>query len=1059
MNNIDLRPAHLPITVYYKGDVSIRFSFTSGGDVYPLASVTAASFVISEKNGTAALSLSSGSGLTINGAGGYIDMAITHAQIVTLYSQEYNYEFRLTLTGGTEWPVLDSYFTVSEDGQASVTGSDISVSLDGTSVDVSVISPAVSSGGGTWGSISGTLSDQTDLQTALDAKAATSHTHALSDITQSSATSGQVPKWNGSAWAAAADNNGIYSGSGKIQDGTTATIETGGQFSINYETGGTPALWAIDGNNIQMRSPDGGVRIQVDNSQVEIESAAGFRLTIDGSSGEAGQVPTAQGDGTTIWEDQAGGGGASITDITYADMQTAIGDSTLTPGQFYNITDAGGTDFGFICQAVKANEITVNGTGGYLNADFQGEGNYSNVEAGTGVAVGTQKGIWRTGFEAVTIPYTNLSADYVTYSTSSGVLDADETYTTDLGNTGTIIEDDGDGTVTLIPDQALVEGEVITGDNSGNTVTVETYVNPAFAIGDTITGGNTGATAVITDDDGSELMAYMTSAGVAFDGSEVLDNGNGVTADMNGAAGTPGIALGDVVIWNLQHWQLTDDTLLNGTDPETNTDAYTLLDKETYPETYVETWDISEFDFASNRIEYRQDSVGNLVRGAAGVDGFQWGNDNCNGNNIQSPDTFDIRNLIGAFSINATYPGATVSDIITGGNTTIENNIIENGGSFTGITAGANCSISRNKVGQGATLGGDMTIGDGVQLDDNTLGNDAELNGIIGAGTSFTKNTLGNSASIESVTLGPNGFFDGNTLGNAGKVSALSIVEEEFEFTQNIIDGLLIDVTATAGYVNYNIMRPNTQLNTIICETLDFTNNILLPGAIISDISADGEVSMQNNILENQSRIQSITSDGGFSISKNKLGAFSSLCGNTVSASSSVLGDGSALENLEIRANKQVVNKTLYAGVTFSDKIVQLTTDEAETYSANVEGGRTQPGFSDIPGTIDITGLTTLDITAAWAQYRGIINLTSDNATEIIDTITNPPTLFPFTLRPQGFALTITGTAYAGIGAGQIALKATDYTLDGDKGEYIVLEIDPLGTGCLVEKYVVNGLI
>lgn len=40
-------------------------------------------------------------------------------------------------------------------------------------------------GGGTWGSITGTLSDQTDLQSALNAKANTSHTHTLSDITDS----------------------------------------------------------------------------------------------------------------------------------------------------------------------------------------------------------------------------------------------------------------------------------------------------------------------------------------------------------------------------------------------------------------------------------------------------------------------------------------------------------------------------------------------------------------------------------------------------------------------------------------------------------------------------------------------------------------------------------------------------------------------------------------------------------------------------------------------------------------------------------------------------------
>lgn len=38
-------------------------------------------------------------------------------------------------------------------------------------------------GGGAWGSLTGTLSDQSDLQSALDAKAAAVHTHAESDIT------------------------------------------------------------------------------------------------------------------------------------------------------------------------------------------------------------------------------------------------------------------------------------------------------------------------------------------------------------------------------------------------------------------------------------------------------------------------------------------------------------------------------------------------------------------------------------------------------------------------------------------------------------------------------------------------------------------------------------------------------------------------------------------------------------------------------------------------------------------------------------------------------------
>ena len=173
-----------------------------------------------------------------------------------------------------------------------------------------------------------------------------------------------------------------------------------------------------------------------------------------------------------------------------------------------------------------------------------------------------------------------------------------------------------------------------------------------------------------------------------------------------------------------------------------------------------------------------------------------------------------------------------------------------------------------------------------------------------------------------------------------------------------------------------------------------------------------------------------------------------------------VLGDAAQVNNNTILGGIEVSNKAFDPGVLFNGNTIGVPMTETETITENIEGKRAIPGFSDITGTVDITGIATLDCTAAWAQYRGIYNLTSSNATEAIDTITNPPTLFPFTLRPAaGVVLTITGTAYSGITAGQIALKATDYVLDGDKGEYITLEVDPLGTGALIEKQVVNGLI
>jgi len=702
-----------------------------------------------------------------------------------------------------------------------------------------------------------------------------------------------------------------------------------------------------------------------------------------------------------------GGGAASIIDITYADMQTAIAGSTLTEGQFYRITNASGTNLGFVCQAVKTNEITVSGTGGFLNADFQAVGDYAN----TPEVFNAQLGIWRAGFETVTIPYTNLQfpPDYVSYSTSSGLLDPAETFTTDLGTTGTVILDDGAGTVTVESlSQALVAGEIITGDTSGNTVTVDSYTVTVktFQVGDTITGQTTGATAVIVTDDGSTSMtAYMTSAGVTFDGSEVLDNGAGVTADQDGAAGSPTIVQGDVVIWNLLHWQLTDAALLDGTNPETNTAAYTILAKGDYPETYVVAWDIAEFDFPNNNLVLRSDTNGNYIK--YGISTFSFGNPNFLSNrsyggsfylqnflgsvtgiviedtgvigcdhsddesyftniNIGTNASVSTINLFGESGITTCdlSAAASINNITCGRGTVIENNIIENGASLTGITTGANCSISRNKIGQGATLGVNTTMGDGAQITDNSLESAANM----------VSNTFADSVTVFYNTIGPTAYVGDNIIGSS---TALSY---------NILNaGGSIESTETEDncQITQNTIEPNAS----------FTDNYVSSGNIVS-----------NNAIYNGVEISNKTFSNFFS--RNKIGRNFT---NTKTFSDQV-----------------------------SDRVLSV-------------------GLSTFYESVDITGVTTADFSGL--SYVGIYNLTSTNATETLDTVTNFPTLFPFRLAPApGLTLTVTGTAIAGIGAGQIALTTADVTLIGDNGEYLELVCDATNT-YLIEKSRVAGIL
>lgn len=113
-----------------------------------------------------------------------------------------------------------------------------------------------------WGAITGTLSSQTDLQNALDGKANTSHTQALSTLTQSGATTGQVPVWNGTAWAPGVPaGTATWGGiSGTLSSQTDLQSALNGKF--NNPTGDTTQYIAGDGTLITFPSTSAADRLQ-----------------------------------------------------------------------------------------------------------------------------------------------------------------------------------------------------------------------------------------------------------------------------------------------------------------------------------------------------------------------------------------------------------------------------------------------------------------------------------------------------------------------------------------------------------------------------------------------------------------------------------------------------------------------------------------------------------------------------------------------------------------------------------------------------------------------------
>lgn len=91
------------------------------------------------------------------------------------------------------------------------------------------VEAAVAAGGGGGATVIDSIADADTTNApsrnavfdALVLKAAASHTHALSDITQSAATTGQVPEWSGTAWVPVTPSGGGASVIDSIADADT----------------------------------------------------------------------------------------------------------------------------------------------------------------------------------------------------------------------------------------------------------------------------------------------------------------------------------------------------------------------------------------------------------------------------------------------------------------------------------------------------------------------------------------------------------------------------------------------------------------------------------------------------------------------------------------------------------------------------------------------------------------------------------------------------------------------------------------------------------------------
>jgi len=159
-----------------------------------------------------------------------------------------------------------------------------------------------------------------------------------------------------------------------------------GEDSIKIDTNGGIALVRVSSNASYLATL---------SNQSSNTSSGYNRIQDEGINLTKRQILNFIGENVTVTDDPANQRtnvtitGLGIVSLTDAEMLALIAAGTVVPGQFYIITDGGNSDLGVLVQGVTTKSTTVNGAGLFLNADYQGVGNYSSVPTKQSC-----KGIW-----------------------------------------------------------------------------------------------------------------------------------------------------------------------------------------------------------------------------------------------------------------------------------------------------------------------------------------------------------------------------------------------------------------------------------------------------------------------------------------------------------------------------------------------------------------------------------------------------------------------------------------------------------------------------------------
>ena len=198
-----------------------------------------------------------------------------------------------------------------------------------------------------WGDIAGTLSSQTDLQSALDAKALTSHTHTLADVTDSGALAALGTVGTAEIDALAVTSTKLSAALQSEIDGKALASHTHTLADVT-DSGALAALGTvgtaqIDALAVTSAKISAALQTEIDGKALAAHTHTLAAVTDSGALAALDTVGTAQIDGLSITAPKMGPNSVETTSIVAnAILEANIADSAVATAKIANLAVTAG---------------------------------------------------------------------------------------------------------------------------------------------------------------------------------------------------------------------------------------------------------------------------------------------------------------------------------------------------------------------------------------------------------------------------------------------------------------------------------------------------------------------------------------------------------------------------------------------------------------------------------------------------------------------------------------------------------------------------------------------